>query len=74
MTGKIENKKLQTMHFGTPVKLGRLTKTCENEASKNVWTGKYLFDTFCIKNDLKQGDVSSLLPFKLVLQYAIRKV
>jgi hypothetical protein len=42
--------------FGIPMKLVRLIKMCLSETYTRVQVGKYLSDTFPIKNGLKQGD------------------
>jgi hypothetical protein len=60
--------------FGVPKKLVRLIKMCLNEHYSEVHVGKLLSVTFCIQNDLKQGDALSPLLFHFVLGYAIRKV
>jgi hypothetical protein len=62
------------IEFGIPMKLVRLVKMCLNETYSRGWVGKYLSDTFPIKNGLKQGDASSPLLFNFALKYAIRKV
>jgi hypothetical protein len=62
------------IEFGIPMKLVRLTKTCLSETYSRVWVGKYLPDTFTMKNRLKQGDALSPLLFNFALEYAIRRV
>jgi hypothetical protein len=47
---------------------------CLNETYSKARIGKHLSDSFPIQNDLKQGDVLSLLIFKFALEYAIRNV
>jgi len=39
-----------------------------------MWVGSHLSDIFPVKNDLKKGDVLSLLLFNFALYYAIRSV
>jgi hypothetical protein len=56
------------------MKLVRLVKMCLNETYSRIRVGKHLFDTFPIKNGLKQGDHLSLLLFNFALEYAIRGV
>jgi sorting nexin-29 len=56
------------------MKLVRLVKMCLNETYSRVQVGKYLSDTFLIKNGLKQGDALSPLLFNFALEYAIRRV
>jgi hypothetical protein len=60
--------------FGIPVKLVRLIKMRLNETYSRVRVGKYLSDTFPIKNDLKQGGALWLSLFGLALEYVIRRV
>jgi hypothetical protein len=62
------------IEFGVGLKLVRLIKMCLNETYSEVRIGKYLFDTFPIKNGLKEGYVLSPLLFNFALEYAIRKV
>jgi len=49
------------IEFGIPMKLVRLMKMCLNKACSKVCTGTHLSDEFPIQNDLKQGDILSLL-------------
>jgi hypothetical protein len=58
--------------FGVPMKLVRLIKMCLNEIYSKVRVGKHLFDSFHIRNGLKQGDALSRLLFNLALEHAIR--
>jgi uncharacterized protein YabE (DUF348 family) len=62
------------IEFGVPMTLVRLIKMCLNETYNKVRTGKHLFDSFPIKNDLKEGDALSPLLFNIALEYVIRKV
>jgi hypothetical protein len=62
------------IEFGIPVKLVRLIKICLSDTYSTVRVGKYLSDTFPIKNGLKQGDVLSPFLFNFALVYAIRRV
>ena len=62
------------IEFGIPMKLIRLTKICLNEMYSRVRVGRSLFDTFPVRNGLKQGDVLSPLLFNFALYYAIRNV
>ena len=45
-----------------------------NEICSRVRVGKYLFDVFCIKNGLKQGDTFLPLLFTFAVEYAIRMI
>jgi hypothetical protein len=56
------------------MKLVRLIKMCLNETNSKVRIGKYLSDSFPLKNCLKQGDALSPLLFNFDLEYSIRKV
>jgi len=47
---------------------------CLTETHGRFRVGKNLSDMFPMRNDLKQGDVLSLLLFNFALQYAIRRV
>jgi hypothetical protein len=47
---------------------------CLNETYSRVRVGKHLFDTFPIKNGLKEGDALSPLLFNFALEYAIMRV
>jgi hypothetical protein len=60
------------IEFGLHMQLVRLIKIYLKETCSLVRIGKYLSDNFPIKNDLKQGDALSTLPFNFGLQYAIR--
>jgi hypothetical protein len=62
------------IEFGVPMKLVRVIKMCLNETYSKVYKGKYLSDSFPIRNGLKQGDDLSLLFFNFALEHAIRKV
>ena len=44
-----------------------------NKPYSTVWAGKYLSDTFPIKNGLKQGDALPPLLFNFAFEYAIRR-
>jgi hypothetical protein len=54
------------IEFGIPMKLVRLIKMCLSEVYSRVPVGKYLSDTFRIKNGLKQGDALSPLLLTLL--------
>jgi len=54
--------------------IGKTNKTCLNETYSRVRVDKHLSDMFPIKNDLKQGDAFSTPLFKLVLEFAFRRV
>jgi hypothetical protein len=58
------------------MKLVRLIKMCLSETYSRVQVGKHLFDTFPVKNGLKQGDALSPLLFNFASEYlyAIRRV
>jgi hypothetical protein len=56
------------------MKLITLIKKCLNETYSKVRIGKYLSDSFPIRNRVKQGDALSPLIFNFSLEYAIRKV
>jgi hypothetical protein len=56
------------------MKVIRLIKRCLKVTYSKVHLGKYLSDSFPIRNGLKQGDALSPLPFNFALKYAIRKV
>ena len=45
-----------------------------NETYSRVPVGKYLSDSFFIKNYLKRGDALSPLPFNFDLEYAVMRV
>ena len=62
------------VEFGIPMKLVRLIKMCLNETCSRIRVGKYLSDTFPIRNDLKQGEALSQLLLNFALDYAIRRV
>jgi len=62
------------IEFGIHMKLVRLIKMCLNETYNRVQVGKNLSDMFPIKNDWKQGDALSPLPFNFSLEYTIRRV
>jgi hypothetical protein len=62
------------IEFGIPIQLVRLIKMHLNETYGRVQVGKRLFDTFPIKNGLKQGDALSPLLFNFALEYAIRSI
>jgi hypothetical protein len=51
-----------------------LINTCLNETYSKVRLDKLLFDTFPIRNGLKEGGALSLLLFTFSLEYAIWKV
>jgi hypothetical protein len=59
--------------IGITTKLVRLIKICLNAAYSRVTVGKHLSDTFAIKINLKQDDLSRLL-FNFALEYAVRRV
>ena len=61
------------VEFYVPVKLVRLIKMCLNETFRRGWVGRYLFDTFHIKNGLKHGNALLPLLFNFVVEYAIQK-
>jgi hypothetical protein len=61
------------LQFGIPKKLVRLIKMCLNETYSKFHASKYLSDTLPTQNDLKQGDILSLL-FNFALQHAIRMI
>jgi len=62
------------IEFGVPRKLVRLIKMCLTETYSRVRVGKNLFDSFPIRNGLKQGDALSPLLFNFALELAIRSV
>ena len=62
------------IEFGIPMKLVRPIKMCLNETHSRVLVGKYLSDTFPIKDGLKQGYALLLLLFNFALDYAVRSV
>jgi hypothetical protein len=62
------------IEFGVHMKLVTLIKMCLKEIYSKVRMGKYLPDSFPIKNGTKQGDVPSPLLFNFALGYSIRKV
>jgi hypothetical protein len=66
--------RMHMIQFGVPTKVARMIKMCLNETYSKVRIGKYLSDSFPIKNGLKQGDALSPLLFNFALEYAIRKV
>ena len=61
------------IEFGIPMKLVKLIKMYLNVTYSRVWVGKQLYDTFPIRNGLKQDALSPLL-FNSALEYAIRRV
>jgi hypothetical protein len=56
------------------VKIVRLIKMCLNETNNTVRLGKYLSETFHIKNGLKQGDALLFLFLNFASECAIRRV
>jgi hypothetical protein len=62
------------IEFGVPMKLVSLIKTCLNKTYSKIRIGKNLFDSFPIRNDLKQGDALTPLLFNFALEDVIRKV
>jgi hypothetical protein len=52
----------------------KLIQKCVNETYSKVRIGKYLADSFHIKNGLKESDALSPLLFSFALECAIRKV
>ena len=62
------------IEFGVTLKLTRPIKVCLTETCSGVRVGKYLSDTFCIKNCLKQGDLISPFLFNFALENAIMRV
>jgi hypothetical protein len=62
------------IEFMVPMKLVGLIEMCLNETYSKVSMGKYLSDSFPIKNGIKQGDALSPLLFNFALEYAVRKV
>ena len=52
--------------FRIHTKLEGLINMCLNKTYLNVWTGKYLSDTFPTQNTMKEGDALSPLPFKFL--------
>jgi hypothetical protein len=62
------------IEFGIHIKPLRLIKLYLNETYSRIRVGKYLSNTFRIKNSLKQEDALSPLLFNFVLDYAIRRV
>jgi hypothetical protein len=62
------------IEFGIPKELVSLIKMCLSETYSRVRVGKYLSETFAIRNGLKQGDALSPLLFNFALEYAIKRV
>ena len=64
------------IEFGIRLKLVRLIprKMCLTVTYSRVRVGKNLFDSFPIRNGLKQGDALSPLLFNFALELAIRSV
>jgi hypothetical protein len=62
------------LEFGVLTKVVSLIKICLNETYSKVRIGKHLFDSFLIKNGLRQGDALSPLLFNFALECAIRKL
>jgi hypothetical protein len=60
------------IEIAIPMKLLRLIKTCWKETYNRVWVGKYLSETYPIKNVLKQGDGLLPLLYNFALDSAIR--
>jgi hypothetical protein len=61
------------LEFGVPMDLVRLIQMCLIEMHSRIRTGKHLFDSFPIRNGLKQDDLQPLIS-NFVLEYAFRKV
>lgn len=61
-------------HYDVSIKLVSLMKIYLSETYNKVRTGKYLCDTFLIKNDPKGGDALSPLLSNCALEYATIKI
>ena len=62
------------IHFGIPMNLVRLIKTCLAETYSRVWVGKNLSEMCPVRNGLVQGDHLLPLLFNISLEYAIGSV
>ena len=60
--------------FVIPMKLVRLITLCLSGRYCPIRVGSHLFDTFPLKNSLKQGDKLWPLIVNVALEYAIRRV
>jgi len=61
------------IEFGIPRKLVRIIKMSLTETYSRVRVGKNVSDRFPIRNDLKQGDALSPMPFNFALVCAITR-
>jgi hypothetical protein len=61
------------VEFGITMKVVRLIGMCLNERNSEVRRGKYVSDSFPVRNALKE-DALSPLRYNIALEYAIRKV
>ena len=62
------------IEIGNPIKMVRLIKLCLTEMYSSVRVGKNLFDTFPLRNGLKQRDGLLILLFNFGLEHAFRSV